>query len=384
MLTGSSRAPSVTSVTGATQPPPIIGARLSLRATLIRTYGPDSRLMSADRRQNTHVDPDTRRSVEDPRDAEWRRLNREVPDLATEISDRIGGSASVPRASKMRLIRAAPSLGLFSDYGGAHKGAPFEVFSFLVTTPYGLLKWWGTRQRLREGELGTERRMAYKRLNDKVRLNCLPDYLEAVDQIEGLLVNFAIDKNAAHRLSEEPQTEIAFGQIGVWAPRAFRKLTTIGHLAGILVEGIRGDGQDLLWITDEDDIAPNLDKHAEATRLLAHYVSAYCTGALGHFRFGTTASDPGDLHIEDLAAVPDLAAGCLNDVLTEVFAHPQSQSVERLFVPPSVGTPTKLRLVAEWLAGVATPLAKLNIVVDENNGRCSVRHFSVVTDLTKL
>jgi hypothetical protein len=47
-------------------------------------------------------------------------------------------------------------------------------------------------------------------------------------------------------------------------------------LAGILFEGVRGDGQNfLLWITDEDDIAPNREKHAEATRLLAHYVSSY-------------------------------------------------------------------------------------------------------------
>ena len=181
----------------------------------------------------------------------------------------------------MGSIRTAPSLGLFSDYGGAHKGAQFEVFSFLVTTPYGLSKWWTARQWLRDRDLGTERRMAYERLNDKLRLKSLPGYLEAVDQIEGLLVNFAIDKNAAYRFSEEPQTETAFGRIGVWAPRAFRKLTTIGHLAGILLEGVRGESQNLLWITDEDDIAPNRDKHAEATQLLAHYISAYCTGPLG-------------------------------------------------------------------------------------------------------
>ncbi|MCV7079582.1 hypothetical protein [Mycobacterium szulgai] len=226
--------------------------------------------------------------------------------------------------------------------------------------------------------------MSYKRLNDKVRLKSLPNYLEAADQLEGLLINFAVDKNATHRLSEEPWTETAFGRIGLWAPRAFRKLTVIGHLAGILVEGVRADGQNLLWITDEDDIAPNPDKHAEATRLLAHYISSYCTGPLGHFRFGTTASDPGDLHIEDLAAVPDLAAGGLNDILTEVFPHPQSQSVERLFVPVGVQTPAKVGLVAGWLARVASPLAKINIVVDERAGLCSVRRFAVVTNLTEL
>lgn len=321
---------------------------------------------------------------EESRDIGWRGLSRSVPDLATELSDRIGELPSPAFANSVRSMRTSTSFFLFSDYGGSHKGARFEVFSFLATTPRGLSSWWNLRQRLREGDLGPERRMSYKRLNDNVRLRSLTNYLDAADQIEGVLVNFAVDKNVAHRLSEEPGTETGFGRIGVWTPRAFRKLTTIGHLTGLLVEGLRADGQDLLWITDEDDIAPNRAKHAEATRLLAHYVSYYCTGYLGHFRFGTTASDPGDLQIEDLAAVPDLAAGFLNDILTELFSHPQSQSVERLFLPPGVHKHAKSGFVAEWLANTASPLTKINIVIDEKAGRCSVRRFSLATELPRL
>jgi hypothetical protein len=273
---------------------------------------------------------------------------------------------------------------MFSDYGGAHKDARFEVMSFLATTPSGASTFWMGSQRLRQGRLGNERRMSYKSLGDKVRLKCLPAYVDAADHLTGLLISFCIDKNAALRLSEEYKSDTAFGKVGPWAPRAFRKLTMIGNLAGIIVQGLRSDGQDLVWITDEDEIAPNPQKHAEATQILGHLISSYCTGPMGHFRFGTTASDPGDLHIEDLASLPDLAAGCLNELLTYMYPHPDSPSLERLFVPTTGRTPAKARTIATWLARSARPLTKLNLVVDESAGLCSVRHFSVVTNLEEL
>ncbi len=311
----------------------------------------------------------------------WQGLEAEFA-LSAVISDCIGRSEATLQKCGQAL-RASPLMFIFSDYGGAHKGACFEVMSFLITTPQGISNFLVHRQELRQGPLGFQRRMSYKALGDKVRLNSLPAFFDAADRVTGLLVCFAIDKGAAYRLQEGPPTGSEVGQLGLWAPKAFRKLTTIGHLAGILVQGLRRDRQDLLWITDEDEIAPNTEKHAEATRILGHLLSCYGSGPMGHFRFGTTASDPGDLHIEDLVALPDLAAGCLNDVLTYISPHPESPTVERLYIPTGGGTSAKTRLVAEWLAA-ASSLAKLNIVVDERDGFCSVRRFTVVTDFREL
>ncbi len=313
----------------------------------------------------------------------WRGLAPTGPDLATAISDEIG-AASISIERSIQLIRRSDAMLVFSDYGGAHKDARYEVMSFLVTTQEGISAFLDERRRLRDGPLGTRRRMAYKSLNDEVRLRSLPAFLEAADQLAGLLISFAVEKAAAHRLGEAHRPETAFGDLGPWASRSFRKLTTIGHLAGIVVQGLRNDGQSLLWITDEDEIAPNPVKHAEATRILGHLLNCYCTGPMGHFRFGTTAADPGDLHIEDLAAVPDLAAGCLSDVLSFLSPHPKSHTVQRLYVPTDGGVAAKARRVAEWLAESASPLDKVNIVVDERDGLCSVRHFTVVTDFSKL
>lgn len=316
-------------------------------------------------------------------DSAWRSLIVPGPNLATAISDEISlATRSIEQC--LRLIRRSDAMLLFSDYGGAHNHARYVVMSFLVTTPEGISVFLGRRRQLRDGPLGPQRRMAFKSLNDNVRLRSLPAFLDAADHLAGLLISFAVDKAAAHRLGEQYLHETAFGPLGAWAPRSFRKLTTIGHLAGIVVQGLRKDGQDLLWITDQDEIAPNHVKHAEATLVLGHLLSCYCTGSLGHFRFGTTASDPGDLHIEDLAAVPDLAAGVLCDLLSFLAPHPQAQTVQRVYVPTDGGVAAKTRRLAEWLSESPSPLAKVNIVVDERDGLCSVRHFTVVTDFPRL
>lgn len=154
--------------------------------------------------------------------------------------------------------------------------------------------------------------MSYKALNDNIRLRLLAAYLDATDLIDGVLLSFAVDKRAMHRLTESYQPETAFDTLGPWARRSFGKLSRVAHLGAIVIEGLRADHQHLTWITDEDEIAPNPDKHAEATKVIGRLISAYLTGDMGHLRFGTTASDNGDLLIEDLTAVPDLAAGGLN------------------------------------------------------------------------
>jgi hypothetical protein len=120
----------------------------------------------------------------------WRTLSRPELGLADVISNRISASSRIQEGC-LRSLRSAASLLMFSDYGGAHKHARYEVLSFLVSTVHGLQSFDTERRRLREGSLGVERRMSYKALNDRVRMRSLRAYLDATDQLQGLLVNFA-------------------------------------------------------------------------------------------------------------------------------------------------------------------------------------------------
>lgn len=312
----------------------------------------------------------------------WRVIARPDFGLAAVISEAISGAMGIGRS--IRLLRRAPSLFMFSDYGGAHKGARREVYSYLVTTPFGISRFDVERGQLRQAGLGPVRRMSYKALSDNVRLQSLPAYLGAADRIVGLLISVALDKRAIHRLTESYKAETAFGDLGTWAAKPFGKLTRVGHLAAIIIEGVRADGQNLLWITDEDEIAPNITKHAEATRLIEHLLNHYCTGDMGHIRFGTTASDTGDLLIEDLAAVPDLAAGGLNEVLTRVGMDLDSEWPERVIAAIGGSVPPRIRNIANWLAGSSQTLAKVNIAIDEGHGGCWVRRIAIDTVPTGL
>ena len=311
----------------------------------------------------------------------WRTLSGSEFGLSAAISDHLSASVGDDRIAN---LRSADSLLMFSDYGGAHKQARYEIISFLALTLPGLRSFDDERRRLREGSMGSERRMSYKALNDTMRMRSLPSFLTAADQLQGLLISFALDKRSMGRMSERYAAAAAFGELGRWAEGSFGKLTRIGHLGAIIVEGVRREGQDLIWISDQDEIAPNDAKHVEATRVLGHYLNSYCTGNMGHFRFGTTASDAGDLLIEDLAAVPDLAAGCLGDVLSRWAPHPESSSVNRVFVPAGGDFPIKTVEIASWLAASSAALGKLCVVVDEGRAGCSVRSFETVTRLEEL
>ena len=141
----------------------------------------------------------------------WRVISRPSFGLATLISDAISGSPTV-FGNRIRWLRSSSTLLMFSDYGGAHKGARYEVFSYLVTTPLGFSGFNAERGQLREAGLGS-RRISFKALNDNVRLRSLPGFLKAADNLAGL-ISFALDKHAAHRFNETYQADTAFGALG--------------------------------------------------------------------------------------------------------------------------------------------------------------------------
>lgn len=314
--------------------------------------------------------------------AEWRLLGDREWGLAGLLSENL----SVGRkglSAALASLRQSDNLLVASDYGGSHSGALYDAVSFLVTTRDAVPAFDSARRSVRSGPLGGQRRMSYKTLGDGVRFHSLPGFLDALNSLPGVLVTFAVDKKAVYRVAEPQGQASIIGDLSVWKSRSFARLTMIAHLAGIVVEGVRSDGQDVLWISDQDEIAPNQEKHAEAARMLGRIISHYCSGPMGRFWFATTQSDLGDLLIEDLAAAPDLAAGCIQEVLAQWHSHPESASVARVFMPPGGDFPGKLHPLASWL-GADGALSKLSVVVDEGSVGCSVRRFEIVTDLADL
>lgn len=84
-----------------------------------------------------------------------------------------------------------------SDYGGTHPGSRFATYSFLFVDPQNSRSWFEAQRVVRKAHLADGRRMAFKSLNDRHRLEALPCFLRAADSLCGLLCTVAVHKSYA-------------------------------------------------------------------------------------------------------------------------------------------------------------------------------------------
>ncbi|WP_140793852.1 hypothetical protein [Myxococcus xanthus] len=248
-------------------------------------------------------------------------------------------------------LRGGKTLLVASDYGGEHAKASFRSLSFLVADLEGCGLWEDLRVSVRRQFLRDLRRMAFKSLRDKRRADALVPFLRSADCIPGVLATFLIDRRIKTVFMKTPPEEIEDPNLSpeTWNPKVFEKLCLLGHIGGLLVSGLSAPYQDVLWITDEDEIAPNKEQHYRAAKVIGTQMLGYSPHNMGHFRLGTTKSDTGKLDLEDLVAVPDLAAGAMADVLDELYKN-KSMPQDRFLIPPSKTTSSKALKIAGWMA----------------------------------
>jgi hypothetical protein len=115
--------------------------------------------------------------------------------------------------------------------------------------------------------------------------------------------------------------------------------------------------QDVLWFSDEDDFVADHERIRMATKVIATVTSHFLPHPMRHFRFGSTKSDDGSRSIEDLAALPDLAAGAMTEVLSGADG---ASSILREAPRTTSG---KARYILSWLANTSSALRKLTCVL---------------------
>src|SRR5260370_23722684 len=124
------------------------------------------------------------------------------------------------------------------------------------------------------------------------------------------------------------------------------KTLRVTHFVSLLLRGLCAPGQDVLWITDEDELVANEFRLRRFVEIFASISSNYLEYDLGHLKIGTTQSDTGKRYLEDLIAVCDLCAGSLQDVLKE-------DAMRMLLNCPSI-----------WIPRVATSKSKVSAIID--------------------
>lgn len=257
-----------------------------------------------------------------------------------------------------------------SDYGGQHKAATHESFSFLVADLAFCWLWNEERERVRAKFFNEKRRMSYKALNDVQRLHALSPFLTAADLIPGVLATVLVDKRYIRSfvLTPEDRLELPKG-LTDWPTSVITKMMFVSHIGAMLIAGLSNEGQNVIWLTDNDDFVANDDRVIKLTPLFAGMISQYSGHGMGHFRFGTMKCDNGDLLIEDLAALPDLVCGALGEIPARGLLRKESI----IQIPMLNHIPAKAMSIVRWLGHLGKALCRLTFVADEGDSAGKVR-----------
>ena len=271
------------------------------------------------------------------------------------------------------------------DIGGSQKFQRYETFSFLVLDLDRNGPWLATQAAYRAQFFTHHRRMSFKALNDGLRRRALPSFLRLASLVDGMLVTFAVDKLKRPQIGfdDEVQEELS----AFWKSAVVDRLMWVIYLSVFLISGLSATGQDVMFIVDEDEVAANVPQLTKLTELFGRACSNQGGPMMGHLRCGTAKSDDGSLALEDLLAIPDLAAGAVSeftDVVRRQGAGPLSGLIQRL--PPVLTW--KTRFIMPWLNARDQSLTRLTCIIDGLPGsamwQATIPEWYVVDDPMRL
>jgi hypothetical protein len=272
-------------------------------------------------------------------------------------------------------LRTAPTLLLCSDYSGHHKAAAYEAYSFLLADLVRCSHWNDLRNEVRTRFLRDRRQISFKQLNDRRRRAALIPFLGAADMIPGMLLTVVVAKTLSSglRMTGDERAQLP-AALRAWPTSVIKRLIWVTHIGGLLVAGLSRAGQNLIWFTDQDDIAANSQRVIDVTPMVGGVASIYLTHSLGHLRFGTTACDCGDLLIEDATALPDLAAGAFVELAQR---HPFHRA-PHVRLPVSLDLTRKSRDILEWYqSGETASLRRAALLVDVSGSGHRVSEITI-------
>ncbi|MCU0432927.1 MAG: hypothetical protein MUC87_05685 [Bacteroidia bacterium] len=277
-------------------------------------------------------------------------------------------------------LKTAQNLMCFSDYSGEEEQSKHFVYSFLIINGDKIKKWNLNRLKLRKEFLSDGRRISYKNYRDKLTQKFVDRYLNIVDELEGYIITISVSKDLPTLFDDQASfifTNPQFDKYSEWSKGTIEKSFRIMHFLSLLISGFSKEYQNLLWITDNDNIAANKDRLKQLTELFAATASQYLNHSLGHLRVATTNSDDRTRSIEDLCAIPDLVAGAYSDQLKTV-GDIYHQTPNDIFWMYSPQYQKKTKDLTWWLTTSNKKLCKLFFKINkgvEKNQSVSFYHF---------
>lgn len=211
------------------------------------------------------------------------------------------------------------NLWIGSDYVFGNKKSDFDVVSVVLVKPEGSGDWHHTLAELRKNSPLGNRRMGFKSLGDSIRKNALVPYLKAAEQMTGIVISIAIDKAVTSSiLFTSDQLKIVSWCRAKWQSVQLNRMFLVSHFVAFLTAGLSANSQDLVWISDQDDIFANPKFAVDTGNAFTRFLNAYSAHSYGKVAIGTTEICEPDLIEEDLASLADIAAGGTSQLLTTI------------------------------------------------------------------
>ncbi len=293
----------------------------------------------------------------------WRRLSSDRFGMMN-VFDRAMADLDSFLPPRLPAMQGPGRLVLASDYSGQHRGALYQTYSFLLVSQDTIGAWLARRSEIRQRWLRDGRRLSYKTLSESLRWHALEPFLDAAHLLTGVLATIAISNRMRSLFTSDGDilhTSTKLAEYQYWQPRPFERLYRVCSFAAFLLAGLSFPGQALYWVTDDDEIVATA-KHQEAfSRMFTYACQFYVPHGLSSVSLSTTGEDSGDRSLEDLASMPDLAAGAVAAFLE---AAPESKDMTHLELPLPENLPGKAYPICKWLSIVDRPLKKVVLVVD--------------------
>lgn len=289
----------------------------------------------------------------------WKPPDNQLLPWMQSLSKRLG-SLGLPNLH-------GESLWIVSDYVFGNPNSRFDVVSVLLAVPEKSVYWRTQMELVRQNWLGEKRRMSFKALGDKVRQEAFVPFLQAADRIHGLVVTVAIDRHLSdtfafgkHEAKNARESEMIDGD---WKEKSLSRMMTVSQVMAFLVAGLSGEGQDLYWISDQDEIFANTRLSMDTGNVFTKCLSAYSSHEYGEIAIGTTAITEADLVEEDLAAIADIAAGGTVELLSSVKG--EHDKIPGIAIEVA-GLPTRTVLFHDWFQYQKANLKKVGCIFEQH------------------
>lgn len=275
---------------------------------------------------------------------------------------------------------------IFSDYGGDNKESLYETISVLYVDIFASKDWEIKRQIIRQQYLADGRRMSFKNLNDRKRREALIPFLDAADEIAGINVTLAIQKKIKFLYSNMEAKDLLEKHLhttGKWKNYGFERVVRVSHLVSFLIAGLSFPNQNVYWVSDEDNLFANDAKSKDMAKILSGFSGVYVKHTLSELGIGTTKIDEEDRGIEDFTSIPDLMAGAVAEITTNLSKAYGGGIPEGL----ASSLPEKLRpktdLLCRWLGDNTQRLKRTVIVIEDiGENRVFASFMSLLNTLT--